>query len=142
MAYTVSKFKLYQYLSIASLLFALIGFSYNLWRLEVSEHNTQVRTASFELLIQLSEFEQVVFSAFYDNDPKQGNPRKGWVKVTLVKDLSLLINESVNARAQALFTRWQEDWQAIESGSGDLELINDKIEQLRNEVRKTLKALN
>ncbi len=45
---------------IYSLLFALLGFSYNVWRMEVTEENANARTACFELLLVRSELEQLV----------------------------------------------------------------------------------
>ena len=41
--------------------------------MEVSENNNNIRTASFEMLINLSSLEQLVYSAYYDNDLKEGN---------------------------------------------------------------------
>ena len=58
----------YQVAVIASLLFALLGFSYNVWRMEVSENNNNMRTASFEMLKNLSSLEQLIYSAYYDDD--------------------------------------------------------------------------
>ena len=39
---------LYRMTLIFSVVLALIGFSYNVWRMEVTEKNSTIRTASFE----------------------------------------------------------------------------------------------
>ena len=102
------KFRIYYLTAIFSLLFAVIGFSYNTWRLEVTEDNNNVRTAAFEVLIRLSALEQLIYSAHYDQNPVEGNPRKGWVMIGLVVDLSALISPSVEKRAVQLKDRWAE----------------------------------
>lgn len=99
------KLRLYYITTIFSLLFAVVGFSYNTWRLEVSEDNNNVRTASFEVLKSLSEFEQVIFAAHYDQDDDAGNPRLGWIKIGLIVDLSGLISPEVESSAVQLKER-------------------------------------
>jgi len=61
----------------------------------VSEDNNNIRIASFEVLKNLSEFGQVIFSAHYDQDESTGNPRLGWIKIGLIVDLSSLISPEV-----------------------------------------------
>lgn len=75
-----NKVKYYQFVSILSLVFAMTGFSYNAWRLEVTEENSNIRTASFQVLIELAELEQIVYASHYDKDDIKGNPRDGWVR--------------------------------------------------------------
>ena len=73
---TLSKLHLYQLTVIFSVLFALLGFTYNVWRMEVTEENSNIRTASFEVLLTLSSLEQLVYSAHYDGDEQEGNPHE------------------------------------------------------------------
>jgi len=40
------KFKAYYFTAVFSMIFAVTGFSYNAWRMEVSEANNNIRTAS------------------------------------------------------------------------------------------------
>ena len=105
-----SKLKLYQLTVLFSVLFALLGFTYNVWRMEVTEENSNIRTASFEILLTLSSLEQLVYSAHYDRDEQEGNPRKDWVKVGLIEDLSMLTTDSIQAQAAALKTVWSGNW--------------------------------
>ena len=68
------KFKVYYLTAIFSLIFAVVGFSYNAWRLEVTEDNSNIRTTAFEVLTELAELQQLIYSAHYDHDMVAGNP--------------------------------------------------------------------
>ena len=70
MAANGSRF--YQATAIFSVLFALAGFSYNVWRMEVSEANAAKREAAFEIMLQLAELEHEVYAAHYDQDTVVG----------------------------------------------------------------------
>ena len=49
-----NKLKAYYATAILGVVFAVIGFTYNAWRLEVSEDNTNIRTAAFAVLNELA----------------------------------------------------------------------------------------
>ena len=136
-----SKLKLYYATSIISLLFAIVGFSYNAWRLEISEDNSNMRTASFEVLKQLAELERIVFAAHYDQDPQEGNPRKAWVKVGLIADLSSLISPEVELKANTLKTLWSESWRNVAKSQPITENVVAKIDDVRIEIKKVLSSL-
>jgi hypothetical protein len=136
------KLRLYYITTIFSLLFAVVGFSYNTWRLEVSEDNNNVRTASFEVLKSLSEFEQVIFAAHYDQDDDAGNPRLGWIKIGLIVDLSGLISPEVESRAVQLKERWNDTWLTIKASQNDISFITDQIDEVRAEIKVKLADLN
>jgi len=93
------KLKVYYVTAIFSVVFAVVGFSYNAWRLEVTEDNSNIRAASFEVLTVLAELEQIIYAAHYDKDTKEGSPRKGWVKIGLIVDLDSLISKSSEEQA-------------------------------------------
>ena len=105
--------KVYQATALFSVLFALMGFSYNVWRMEVTEHNSNVRSAAFEMFLQLAELEQLVFAAHYDSDPVAGNPRVGWVKVGLISDLGRSCSAEVADAAIALKGVWSDHWATL-----------------------------
>jgi len=136
-----NKFNLYFITSIFSLIFAVVGFSYNAWRLEVSEENNTKRTAAFEVLSNLAELEQVIFSAHYDKDENAGNPRKGWVKVGLIVDLSILIDTNVAEEAELLKVRWTDNWLTINESTSDIGVLTKQIDQVRNVLKKELSDL-
>ncbi|MBT8118948.1 MAG: hypothetical protein KJN89_04445 [Gammaproteobacteria bacterium] len=135
------KLRLYQATVIFSVLFALIGFSYNVWRMEASEENNNIRTACFEILINLSSLEQLVYSAHYDKDLEEGNPRKGWVTVGLVVDLSALTDDAVREESATLKKVWSNQWSAMASNRDSVEKIVASIDSVRAEIKTLLNSL-
>ncbi|MCP4410553.1 MAG: hypothetical protein GY807_22980 [Gammaproteobacteria bacterium] len=136
-----NRLRNYYFTAIVSLIFALVGFSYNAWRLEVTEDNSNVRTASFEVLLELAALEQLVYSAHYDKDEKAGNPRMGWIMVGLVVDLSSLVSISVQNKAHVLRTVWQENWQVMAEDRGATDGIVSAINEVRVEIKSVLRTL-
>ncbi len=135
------RFKVYQATAIFSMLFALLGFSYNVWRMEVTEHNSNVRTASFEILLELSQLEQMIYSLHYDKDQINGSPRRGWVKVGLVEDLSMLTSPTISAEAITLKQTWGRNWDSIETHRDSVDEVIGQIDNVRSEIKATLKTL-
>lgn len=137
-----NRINLYQRTVIFSLLFTLMGFSYNVWRMEVSENNNNIRTASFEMLINLSSLEQLVYSAYYDDDLKEGNPRKGWVIVGLIDDLSVLTDDEVKTKTTALKDVWSVNWETISSSQQTVDKVVGSIDSVREEIKILLNSLD
>ena len=130
------KLKAYYFTAIISLLFAVIGFSYNAWRMELSEDNSNIRTASFEVLKELAELERVIFAAHYDKDPIEGNPRKGWVKVGLITDLSTLISDEVEGKASSLKNTWSGSWESMAESKQTTENLLAAVDDVRMEIKE------
>ena len=135
------RINLYQIAVIFSVLFTLIVFSYNVWRMEVSEKNNNIRTASFEILINLSSLEQLVYAAHYDNDIKEGNPRKGWVIVGLIDDLSVLTNDEVKSKTSKLDNVWSVNWEKMPTSQRSVVQIVEGIDSVRYEIKTLLNSL-
>ena len=131
----------YQLAVIFSVLFALLGFSYNVWRMEVTEENSNIRTACFEILLELSSLEQLIYIAHYDGDIKEGSPRKGWVKVGLITDLSVLTDDSVVKQATNLKNVWSEKWETMPDNKNSVDQIVKAIDSVRAEIKQVLNAL-
>lgn len=132
----------YQLAVAFSILFALAGFSYNVWRMEVSEQNNNTRTACFEILRELSALEQLIYTARYDGDLNEGSPRKGWVKVGLIRDLSALTPAAVSHGAAALAERWAEDWDKIAGDTAAVDRVVVAIDAVRGEIKQVLRGLD
>ena len=132
----------YQITAILGVIFALVGFSYNAWRLESTEDNNNVRLAAFAVLNELAEFEQVIYFAHYDKDPDQGNPRKGWIKVGLIDDLSYLISPEVTKKSQELKHVWMNHWQALSTDKGSVTELVTHIDSVRDAIKFTLLNLD
>lgn len=133
---------IFQLTAVFSMLFALVGFSYNVWRMEITEYNSNVRSASFELLLQLSELESIVYAAHYDQDVILGNPRKGWVKVNLIADLSMITEPELSVAAEELKLSWQSNWQQLADDEASAQAVVIKIDETRAQVRQLLKQLD
>ncbi len=136
------RMQVYQATAIFSVVFALLGFSYNVCRMEISEQNSNIRTASFEILKELAALEQLVYTAHYDGDKKEGSPRKGWVKVGLIGELSSIVGPEVNRRAMDLHQTWSDHWETMPDNTDSAEAIVASIESTRMEIRKALIALD
>lgn len=132
---------LYQVTAVFSVIFALAGFSYNVWRLEVSEKNNNVRTACFEMLTELASLEQLIYTAAYDGDLREGSPRKGWVKVGLVNDLSMLTSTGVENSAEELKVTWSNNWDNFLQDSQARDQVIGAIDGVRSEIKKLLASL-
>ncbi len=136
------KVNLYQLMVIFSVLFALLGFTYNVWRMEVSEQNNTIRTACFEMLLELSTLEQLIYSAHYDGDVVEGSPRKGWVKVGLISDLSLLTADSVRQAASELTVTWTQHWSTMKDNTESVNQIIKAIDTVRTSIKVELQMLD
>ena len=136
------RMKVYQATALFSVLFALMGFTYNVWRMEVTERNSNVRSASFELLLQLAELEQLVYAAHYDRDPERGSPRDGWVKVGLIADLGYSCGEEVHTAALALRETWSDHWERLPTARQSADATVAAIDTTRAAVQAVLQELD
>ena len=135
------KMKIYQFTAITSLLFALIGFSYNAWRLEVSESNNTIRTASFQMLLELGSVEQLVYALHYDKSEQQGNLRTGWVKVGLIQDLSMLSTDDVQKASKNLHQIWHQHSNLMPDTQSSATEIIKSADALREAIKRSLANL-
>lgn len=129
--------------ALISLFVALSGLGYNTWRNERTEHNRNIRTAAFEILTKLAEFERVVFLAHYDKDRAMGNPRIGWTYVIVIHDLSEVVPGAIEPKANALRAIWKDNWEGL--GSDDdtaVDRIEAGIEGLRVATLDVLRSLH
>lgn len=136
------RLQVYQATAIFSILFALIGFSYNVWRMEVSEENNTARTAAFEILQALGEFEEVVFLAHYDTGHEDGNPRKGWAKVIFIDDLSNVLPENIQYDADTLRDTWQSHWNYLAKEQESIDIILVQTDKLRASIAELIRSLD
>lgn len=127
--------------AIISLTVALSGLAYNTWRNEKSELNSNVRTAGFEILLEIGELQRVVFFSHYDRDTQLGNPRAGWVHVLTIQDLSQVMPEPVPAQAIQLKSAWEDHWSQLGESDTSVNTINQSIDDYRLAVLETLRSL-
>ncbi len=134
------RLKFYYVTVIISIFSAVLSFSYNAWRLELSEDNSTIRTASFQVLVELAELEQGMYSLHYDHK-EDWSPRKGWVSIALIRDLSMLIGTPAAKEAQVLHAKWKALWPDIEQDPVALNSIISQIDVLRERITKDLASL-
>lgn len=128
--------------ALISLIVALSSLSYNTWRNERTEHNRNVRTATFELLTKLAELERVTYLAQYDRDVNGGNPRTGWTYVLVIRDLATVVPPPVPARARELQNAWSQNWESLgKEDEAAVNRIDDAVGNLRAASLETLQSL-
>jgi hypothetical protein len=128
--------------ALISLTVAVSSLAYNTWRNERTEHNRNIRAATFELLMKVSELQRVVFLAQYDRDLAGGSPRTGWTYVLAIRDLSTLAPAPLPAQAGELQRVWSASWEGL--GKEDETAVNridDAIGRLRDTTLSTLRSL-
>lgn len=128
--------------AIISLVVAVSGFSYNTWRNEVSEENSNLRYAAFETLLKLGELQQVAFHAHYDRDQERGNPRTGWAYVLTIRDLSGVLSTPVQTQAQALLDVWGEHWEGLGTQQASADAIVAALDSTRMATIELLRSLD
>lgn len=141
LSHITKRLKVYLITSILSILLTLAGFSYNVYRLEQSEINSNIRTSSFEILKELANLEQIVYAAYYEKDFKLGNPRTGWVKVGIIQDLSLICFDKEATSSKKLFLTWKNNWETMGTNQDSVNKIIDSIEDIRIDIRRILQNL-
>ena len=130
-------------LALISLGIALTSVSYNTWRNERTEHNRNVRAATFQILTKLAEFERVVFLAQYDRDRAQGNPRIGWTDVIVIHDLASVAPAPLESKAARLREIWRANWEHLgEDDESSVDRIEAAVEELREAALNALRGLN
>ncbi|WP_231731535.1 hypothetical protein [Colwellia sp. TT2012] len=109
--------------------------------MEVSENNNNIRTASFHILLNLFSLEQIVYAAYYDNDMKAGNPRKGRITVGLIGAFAVLTNDEVKNKAKTLYNVWSAHWQEMPTNQLSVDKIVEAIDSVRYEIKLALSSL-
>ena len=129
-------------LALISLFVAFTALGYNTWRNELTEYNRTTREAGFEMLVHIGELQRITYLAQYDRDLVDGNPRKGWVEVLVLRDLARLMPVSARQRSDELHDTWSQQWN--DQGADDEQAvasIDNAINALRIEVVASLEAL-
>ncbi|MCK5360112.1 MAG: hypothetical protein KAJ95_05765 [Gammaproteobacteria bacterium] len=139
--YTIGQQIQRNLLAIISLTVAISALSYNTWRNETTEVNRNIRTASFEVLVQLGKLQIITDHAHYGKDKQMGNPITGWGHVTMVEDLSFLMPEPLPEMATDLKAVWQKNWEAMNRDKASAMKITESISSMRAEVKAQLKTI-
>lgn len=128
--------------ALVSLFIALSGLAYNTWRNETTESHRNVRQAAFVVFEQLGQLQQLVDQRFYAGRQTPVNRIAGWGKVTLVRDMGMLVSPATSRRAGQLFATWQSQLDEMDSGNPSAEReISNAIAAVREQVLRDLEAL-
>ncbi|HKL51502.1 MAG TPA: hypothetical protein VJ908_10065 [Wenzhouxiangellaceae bacterium] len=136
--------------ALISLVLAITSLGYNTWRNEKTEIQRNWRQASFQILVEVGELNQIILMRRYfpevaeDSENRAGEVRSpqtwvaGWGKATMIRDLTTVMPEPMPEAGQRLFETWQEhaddlddteNEQARETASSEL---LDAVEHLRS----------
>jgi len=129
-------------LAIISLVIALTALGYNTYRNELTEHNRNIRSASFIILQELIQLQLIADHAHYSKNRERGDPIDGWSRVLYMRDMSQLVSPEVMADTESLIDVWESNWSSLEKDEAANERITAAINTLRDEVRATIKTLH
>jgi len=128
--------------ALISLTVAIFSTSYNTWRNQTTESHRNVREASFKLLEECGELQQLAQHRYYGGDHSQMNWIAGWGKATLIRDMAPLVSPAVQARADMLFAAWKENASELERGQGNSEqAIESALDEVTVSIREELLML-
>ena len=140
--YLHRKLQVYYLTAVLGVVIALLGFGYNTWRLEISENNNNIRTAAFESFKALATLEQIIYARHYDQNEQDGSPRKAWVQVGLISDLSSIVSAEVHTEAEALRQLWQQYWSVVAHDREATNAMVAQIDKVRTAIKQTLLSLD
>lgn len=128
--------------ALVSLFVALTGLAYNTWRNETTEAHRNVRQAAFVVFEQLGQLQQVVDQRYYAGKVSDINRISGWGKVTLIRDMAMLVSPGASRQSMRLFDTWQGQVDLLDAGQPAAEReISGAIANVREQVLRDLEAL-
>lgn len=108
--------------ALISLVLAITSLGYNTWRNETSEVQRNWRDASFRILVEIGELNQIILMRrYFSGEHETGSSPsietssvphpeswvRGWGNVTMVRDLSAVMPEPLPEQGRQLFDQWQ-----------------------------------
>lgn len=126
---------------IISLIVAIVALFTSLWLYEKSETNRNIRIASFEVLMQLGQLQQVVNTIHYQKENSFDTLSLGWGHVALIGDLSSLIPTPVPESTQKLIVAWKQNLDSIRDNEDSAAKISEEIDSTRKEILHVLATL-
>jgi len=129
--------------AIWSLCVAVLALSVNAFMSQKAERNLNTRQAAFELIMQLGELDNITNQIHYSNVDKDSWRIDGWGNITLIQDLSILLNSRVETKAKELLSVWQVHHSDLGESENTEALteIRLAIDNLRLEIKNLLKTL-
>ena len=148
--------------ALISLVLAITSLGYNTWRNETTEVQRNWRDASFQILVEIGELNQIILMRRYFSNSPGAQPEapvegsfipqpeswvRGWGSVAMVRDLTAVMPRPLPEQGRQLFDQWQLHASALHDRSDPeaREEAEDKllgsIERLRLAVVKLISDL-
>jgi len=129
--------------ALISLAIAVTSLGYNTWRNEASEHNRNQRVISIEILLMLSELQQVILDRRYGKEEDgKSSLRRGWVIALTIRDISMIATGALPDSADRLFEVWQRDSGSLGSSDDAKNRIESALEEIRRDTHDVLRSLD
>lgn len=106
--------------ALISLFIAVGSLGYNTWRNETTEEQRNIRHASFRVLENLGELQQVVDFRYYylpfdHTAEREGELRiQGYGNVAMIHDLMMLMPAPAPSAGESLFGLWNRQFAALD----------------------------
>lgn len=106
--------------ALISLFIAVGSLAYNTWRNETTEEQRNIRHASFRVLENLGELQQVVDMRYYylpfeGSTDREGDLRiRGFGNAAMINDLMMLMPAPAPDAGEALHREWNEYFGALD----------------------------
>lgn len=127
--------------SLVIALIALVALFVSTRREDVAEENRNIRTAGFEILMNLGELQVIVNDSYYLPQNMMANPSLGWGHISLISDLSQLLPPPVPDTIGALVTVWKENWDKLSSDETAVTNVSTAIDASRQVVLQSVRNL-
>ncbi len=144
--------------ALISIFVAVSALAYNTWRNEKTEEQRNVRHASFEVLENLGEVQQVVnfryyYLAFDPENGSEGDLRiRGFGSVAMIRDLMMLMPKPGPGAGEAMHQSWQQHFAELDelnaagrhtdAARAAVRELTLAIDQTRNAVLDVLQSLD
>lgn len=139
--------------ALISLVLAITSLGYNTWRNETTEVQRNWRDASFRILVEIGELNQIILMRRYFSDadreqsasgndpiPQPESWVRGWGNVAMVRDLTSVMPEPLPTQGRRLFDQWQNQARALhdrsepEARDQAADTLLESVEELRTQV--------
>jgi hypothetical protein len=138
--------------AIISLVVAVSALNINTMRANVSEHQHNIRDASFRVLSELSQLQLLIDNSHYgrqsDSDGPliRVNPIEGWARINYMRDLAVVVPSPGPESLESLYVVWSAQINALADKDKAKSLkankvISEKIALAREDIKTVLGAL-
>lgn len=129
------------YLSIISLLIAVLALIHNNRLYEKAEANRNTRAASFEILMKLGQLQQEVNRLHFESYT-EATVIAAWGNLSLIEDLAELMPSPVPEKAKALLVVWNDNLTKVKDSNESVEKVSQSIDNTRTAILEVIRNLH